>query len=281
MSVAICHADWIAAIREPLKVPHVRHLVENWLGKELARWWFSEAACDLMRTYSSRLPGQEAAARHWEQPYPPLEPESGGCWVVFADAAGAAGQLLKPAFLMPLQWRPSSVEEPDHDPFLPRSVVAVANEAITLLTEQEPDDRFKAAYQRFRLWFPKSLRPLVSLNDVELPAASGAITIITALLLRVREGRPDPSIWASAAWNNGVQGVERLDLKLDLAAKCLKAGAIVACGQKAKESGTIDFHVSAADTSQCVVPMNVTLNALTQGTRNFFDAVREFRLAAG
>lgn len=155
---------------------------------------------------------EEALARLAEEdphydglPHPRLPETAGSCLIVYEVDPGYP--LLRPAFVLPLQWREGS----GHDPGLPAKLRGLADRVLQHL-------RFEGT-----TWSLHRLDPFRSLDlnlfDSVLHHESGWAPLAGGLLIATRGGKPRPDVWATGRWDGdgGVAEVEGLPAKLDLA----------------------------------------------------------------
>jgi hypothetical protein len=141
---------------------------------------------------------------------PALPTRPGGCWAVLVQPQPL--ELLRPAFLLPLCWRP---EEPD-DPHLPVSLAELAGLVRQQLRVDGENPGWGLSLARPAV---EEGRDLSGLGDNLFGAGSAWASLAGGLLLG-RDGlTPSDRVWASAAWDEtyGVGRVDGLEAKLDLA----------------------------------------------------------------
>src|SRR5205085_1163262 len=110
-------------------------------------------------------------------------------------AVASGYPLLRPAFVLPLEWREGGV----HDPGLPSKLHELANRVLSHL--------------QLNSW---SLHRLPPFREVDLAALnthleheSGWAPLIGSLWIAQQGGKPQPTVWATGCWedNGGVQEV--------------------------------------------------------------------------
>ena len=168
----------------------------------LAPWWLRpeviDAACREQPVY----------AAYRRPTVLPCQP--GGCWALLVNPRRL--NLLRDAFVLPLLWRQGGSD----DPCLPGPLRDLAGQVRRQLGE---------GFAGWRLSLPlprdEDAIDLSPLDDGAFGASSAWASLAGGLLL-ARDGvTPDPTVWASAAWDEayGIGRVEGLQAKLDHAAE--------------------------------------------------------------
>ncbi|GBD36763.1 hypothetical protein HRbin36_01891 [bacterium HR36] len=173
----------------------------------LAPLWFCEQAVRLME-----------AEANWHFSSPQLPQDRGSCWIVMALHAPDKYPVLRPAFVLPLQWQ----RREDKDPRLPPKLQALAD---TVRTELAINFK-QAEYRQWNLFLhpnfaPSADQPDFSAWDDQLSFESGWVALAGGLYLAQNDGQPDEHVWVSARWDskNGIRRVGHLPEKLALARK--------------------------------------------------------------
>ena len=137
----------------------------------------------------------------------------GACWVVAVTRTGQEFPGLNDAIVLPVQWRNDREEE---DGQLPRGLRTLANEVRK---------QFANAQQTGRNW---TLHPIQGLELERVPHKllegcyeSAWAPLAGGLLLAMRDGLPERTVWATGAWNpcHGIESVEGMEKKLCVAAR--------------------------------------------------------------
>ncbi len=173
----------------------------------LARWCLNPNV--LMRAAENDSIPEEYRAE-WRQT-PQLPATHGACWVIFATDFRAPLPLLRPAFVLPLQW----VQGRKHSPRLPAALEQLATEVAASFPANN-----RIAGQDWGLQLAEDLGDL-DLSDMPLECQSGWAALAAGLLVAAEGGTPDPQVWATGSWDDrrGILPVEGLKPKLDLAAE--------------------------------------------------------------
>lgn len=162
------------------------------------------------------------AVRHIQEeieyqfPAPQLPQDRGSCWIVMAVPDAQNYPLLKPAFLIVLQWR--RMDQPDNR--LPGGLRSLADRVRTDLAIAFSHNE----YLHWNLYLHPHFAttdqtPDFSGLDKRLSFESGWLALAGGLYLAVNDGQPDEHVWVSARWDreNGIQRVGHLPEKLALA----------------------------------------------------------------
>lgn len=137
----------------------------------------------------------------------------GACWVVAVTHTGQEFLSFNDAIVLPVQWRNDWEKE---DGQLPQGLKTLANEVRK---------QFASPQQTGRNW---TLHPIQGLELARLPQKvlegcykSAWAPLAGGLLLAMRDGLPEPSVWATGAWNpcHGIESVEGVEKKLRVAAR--------------------------------------------------------------
>lgn len=173
----------------------------------LARWWLKDA----VRELAAREEPWRSGGAEWLTVRPRLPDTSGSCWVLFALENPGQFPLLRPAFLLPLVWKPASA----HSPQLPRGLQALAAEVIGDLRGRS---RHTDGHWGLRLADSDGIDQL-DLSGLDFACDSGKATLVGGLIGAVDGGRPDPQVWATGGWGSGRDptAVGGLQAKLQLA----------------------------------------------------------------
>jgi hypothetical protein len=168
----------------------------------LARWWLRPEVLKLAHAHDPSYPD-------WTNPERPRLPEMpGACSVVFRTTGHLP--LLRPAFLLPLCWKPG----PDHSPHLPSDLITLAEQVVRDVCQE---------HWRVREWglhacdgLDLAQSPLG--DELNLRYESGWAPLAGGLIARAEELPARCNVWASGAWNHyGLADVNGLDDKLSLA----------------------------------------------------------------
>jgi hypothetical protein len=182
-------------------------------------------------------------------PYRPSLPAGAGCCGILY-AVPDQYRLLRPAFLLPVQWRQGS----SHDPGLPLRLRELANRVQRHfnLNGAWSLHRYKP-FERLRLAFFDDL----------LQHESGWAPLAGGLYLTAHGGKPRPKVWATGCWDGdgGIVEVGGLTAKLALA--------------RAWGAKTVFVpEKQAADRVE-----DLELGKLCSGLRAPADALRDYRVA--
>ncbi len=177
--------------------------------KNLSVWWLRPEVLQKAANHARAI-GLHNLAQRWERE-PQLPQEQGACWIALVNKAPQDIGLLRPAYVLPLGW----ARLPAHDARLPSGLLRLADEVreeLENLDEVSPDWTLHAA--------PKSLLRGLDLSSLDGSWDSAFAPLAAGLLLAAWEGMPDPTLWASGAWqrHQGIRPVEGLEEKLALAA---------------------------------------------------------------
>jgi hypothetical protein len=147
---------------------------------------------------------------------PQLPQERGSCWIIFALGLASQYPMLKPAFVLPLQWQC----QPEHDRRLPARLKELADRVRRALNQAYRDEE----YLRWRLYMHPNFAisettPDFSGLDEQLRFESGWLALAGGLYLARHNGQPSEHVWASARWDEekGILRVGHLVEKLELA----------------------------------------------------------------
>ncbi|HYT91576.1 MAG TPA: hypothetical protein VEL76_22880 [Gemmataceae bacterium] len=196
-----------------------------------------------------RLADEAPAFASLPRPYRPKLPDvAGACGVLYA--VPAVYRLLRPAFLLPVQWR----EGATHDGGLPDKLHDLAG-------------RVRRHLNLDGVWSLHRLPPFDRLNlahfDDVLEHESGWAPLAGGLYLRAHGGRPCPDVWATGRWDGdcGVVDVGGLEAKAALA----------------WEWGATKLFVPERQAR--TVAMDLIFGKLYSGLRAPADALRDYRAA--
>ncbi len=160
----------------------------------------------------------------------PKHHRPGVCWGIFVNPHPNRWPLLRPAFLLPFQWRRT---EPlsgrgKHSPRLPESVRGLADSIVTQLAEHGKTGEIGSIDHRWSLHWPDGVETLGGdmLANLPLKPGSAWAALAGGLIVAALGGKPDPKILATGAWSNqkdgvpaGIVDVDSLDQKIKLAAE--------------------------------------------------------------
>lgn len=166
----------------------------------LARWWLHS---EVLARAAAFAPEYQ---QHWCHQGMPQE--IGVCTILFVARQPDKYQLLRPVFLLPVQWQP----EKEHDPSLPAGLRALAD---AVLKELRCYDRLLG-----RPWGLRMVARCPRLaDDLPLSWESAWASLAGGVLLAEAGLRPDPQVWVSSCWTpgEGVQDIDGLARKLELA----------------------------------------------------------------
>ncbi|GBD35461.1 hypothetical protein HRbin36_00573 [bacterium HR36] len=204
---------WLRYPPEALTAANVTWLVSRQALAKLGYWWLHPQALERL---SSCFPRQN---RHWRCKW-------GSCAILFAQNDSQSFPALRPAFLLPLQWRPSD----KHDPRLSKAVIELAEQVKNTLLCSENS---RNSGQDWRLYLDCEAPPELPLEELayelHLSADSGWTWLAAGLLL-AKSGissdlgskpLPDPRIWITGEWNeaSGIRPVSLLQAKVTFAAQ--------------------------------------------------------------
>ncbi len=197
--------QWCAEDADQVTPPRAYELAAGL--KNLAIWWLRPEVLQ-QAVGHARKSGLEDAAQQWQRA-PQLPTEAGACWIAVVNKHPDLG-LLRQAYALPLRW----AKQQDHDARLPAGLRALADQVRGQLERlREVDDTWRLLPGRDSLLYDLDLRTLEGRWD------SAFASLAVGLLLAAWEGRPDPTLWANAAWDSeqGIQAVDCLEAKLKLA----------------------------------------------------------------
>ncbi len=145
---------------------------------------------------------------------PPLPQGLGACWVVAVHEQRRQRPLLRDAAVLPLRW---ARDQQSHHPRLPADLRRVADQVVDVLARH---DEVTAA-DAWKL-FPASDGLLDGPGQpcLEGKYPSAWAPLAAGLLLAAGHGKPDPTVWATGAWDleHGIQPIDGLKQKLAIAA---------------------------------------------------------------
>jgi hypothetical protein len=193
-------------LQNPLSALKPGHLADLYDAfHELIPWWFHE---DVVKRIEQEI--------GYSFPDPQLPQDRGACWIILVMLHPQAYPLLRPAFLLPLQWR----QESPHDGALPKPLCQLADEVRTAMHHAFP----KLSCLEWHLFLhsnfqkPKNNSVLAILGE-QFRFCSGWVALAGGLYLACNQGEPDGHVWVSACWDmqRGIQRIEHLKEKLQLA----------------------------------------------------------------
>jgi len=207
----------------------------------LARWLLRSEVLDLAASAWEQQ-GNPDQAEHLRRS-PRLPRTRGSCWVVFV-VDQPRYPLLREAFVLPLRWqRWADVETVARwGSDLPAPLVREAKSVLQVL------HAFKTSGERsqptdWSLRLNVDSQPdLYNLEELDglTDASSGWASLAAGWLIAARGGLIDPSVWASACWDdNGLQPVRGLDAKLRLASELGAKRFFAVPAQRGPETGAL------------------------------------------
>ncbi len=222
--------------------------------KNLAIWWLRPEVLHLAAEHARTLELVPIAQR-WEAS-PQLPTDRGACWIALVNKYPNELGLLRESYALPLRWR----QESEHDRRLPAGLLDLADQVRTHIEgigEVSGTWTLHAASD--------SLLEGLDLCDLEGQWDSAWVSLAVGLLLAAWEGTPDPTIWASAAWDSrqGIKNVDGLEAKLVLASEL---GAKVFC---VPEQQADNLRSVANENGVEIVP-------LPNGVTDFFQVSIEY-----
>ncbi len=173
----------------------------------LAPWWLREEVIQKARTYAFQLHGETEETRKrfdfW-QPVRRVPEESGCCWLLLVNRRPEQLGLLRPAFVLPVRW----VKDLPHHSHLPEGLCRLADQVLTQLsTEKQIDPNTRWGLQPCWEWW-------LACHDLSCLEwqrwESVWVALSGGLLLTYWEGRPNPTVWATGAYQPG-QGISRVE----------------------------------------------------------------------
>lgn len=197
-----------------------------------------------------RLAEEEPRFARLPKPYRPTLPDTAGsCCIIYA--VPDEYPLLRPAFLLPLQWR----QEGTHDPGLPAKLHRLADRVLRHLGLAE------------KSWSLHRLDPFRALDaapfDEVLEHESGWAPLAGALHILTQGGKPCPDVWATGRWDGD-------------------GGIVAICGLKAKLALARAWRAREVfvPESQAHIPVeDLKLGSLQSGLRAPTDALRNYLAA--
>ncbi|MCS7167145.1 MAG: hypothetical protein RMI91_02705 [Gemmatales bacterium] len=147
-----------------------------------------------------------------------LPQDRGSCWIVMATVHPEDYPLLRPAFVIPLQW----LKTEQGDPRLPARLHELSQRVRTELAIAFGEPEYREWNLHLHPYFapPDATLSFRSLDD-RLSFESGWVALAGGLYLAQHNGQPDEHVWVSARWcpQRGIQRVGHLEEKLALAAQ--------------------------------------------------------------
>lgn len=182
---------------QQLKPGHLEELVRK-MGA-LADWWL---APELVRRLQEELQVPI-------NPHPSLPGAAGTCYVLFAQNSPPRWPALRPAFVLPLQWRR---DEP-HSPHLPHKLRDLAERVANAISKSNWGLHLSS----------EAGLDGINLSDFDehFQVGSGWAALAGGLMVAAEGGQPDPLVWATGAWGQmgGLQPVCYLEAKIQSAAE--------------------------------------------------------------
>jgi len=197
---------WCVGAADQVPPPHAFEVAARL--KNLAVWWLRPELLQQAAAHARKL-GLEDVAQQWQRT-PQLPTDRGACWITVVNRYPDQLGLLRPAYALPLRW----AKQQDHDARLPAGLLALADQVRGELKRLgEVNEAWGLLPSR------DSLLSGLHLSTLEGRWDSAFAPLAAGLLLATWEGRPDPNLWASGAWDSkqGIQAVEGLEAKLNLA----------------------------------------------------------------
>lgn len=200
----VCDAvlrEWCTKPQEELSSAEAHELAYGILGTNLSRWLLRPEVLRRVAEHD-QMRGYGKAEGYWLA-RPELPGGQGLCWVVFTQQDFP---LLRPAFVLPFQWRQGQ----PHSKYLPPAMV-----------EQAEDVLRAAGLQGFGLDGSSEAGikgcDLSRLEQVE--CRSAWVPLFGGLVVGAEGGLPDRGVWASGEWSptDGVQRIGELKAKLEVA----------------------------------------------------------------
>lgn len=218
--------------------------------RSLASWWLKPEVLQLARKQSSSCTTTN------DGNVPKLPSKLGSCWVIFA--APNKWPLLRSAMLLPLQWKQGQ----ENDPNLPKSLSKLAD-LVVEQCQSELDD------QHWGLQLHQSLADSklnLSELDQELTSDSGYGSLVGGLILAKDGILPDPSIWATVAFDAtvGIAPVNHLKEKIDLALEWKAHEIFVSTENYRNAIEIVESQSSNLQIQQCIPQRNSNASRLLQ-----------------
>lgn len=136
-----------------------------------------------------------------------LDREPGGCWVVFFHNGNGHSEVFRPAFVLPFRWQ----KDKAHSCLLPQGVRDIADQILHDLNPFLPEEQKQWGLQ------PGAAISDCDLSTMSLSCRSGWAPLAAGLLLAAEGQSTSQEIWATGRWNNGVDTVDGLKEKIELA----------------------------------------------------------------
>ncbi len=177
----------------------------------LAPWWLRAEVLEKARSHAFQLHGDTEENRKrfscWE-PVRQVPQESGCCWLLLVNRCPEELGLLRSAFVLPVRW----VKGQSHHRHLPGGLRRLADNVLDQLRKEKELDQTI----RWGLW-PAWDRWLeqVDLSGLEWEWESAWAALAAGVLLAYWEGSPDPTVWATGAYqpDRGISRVEGVGQK--------------------------------------------------------------------
>ena len=148
----------------------------------------------------------------WQRPS--LPSGLGCCHVLVVNKQTKETPFLRPAFILPLQWKKDAA---GHQPHLPKGLVAVA-ENVKAHLKQNLGKQAAEDFDAWTLHFSVKNAPNLSeLSPDEDSWSSAWISLFAGLWLAIKGLLPNPQVFATGAWQDGLQPITGLDAKAAVA----------------------------------------------------------------
>jgi hypothetical protein len=218
-----------------------------------------EHRAELFQEHAGTVNGW-AARRH-------LEPRIGICWLLVANADPNRYPWVRPAFVLPVRWRPGK----QHDPSLPLNLRQLADDVLQTLRSQGMLECFGGHDSQWCLVaYPEGAFEETNLEDLPCSFESAWVSLAGGLLLACRDALPRPTVFVSASFGkDGLVAVQFEERKLQAA---LELGA--------KEFYVVEQQVAGLQEwvrSQGLV--GVQIGSLPAGKRDVRECLQEYLFA--
>lgn len=201
---------YCAVALDQLTPPLAYELAYEHLGTSLARWVLRAEV--LSQVAEHEIFRGAAEARGFWKTRPGLPANQGSCWIIFVLDRAEDCPVLKPAFVLPLEWR----KEQPHSGQLPPSLAALADRVLQELSLTGwglwPSQQAGMCEYDLSAWH-------------RLRGGSGWASLAGGLIIAAEGGTPERTIWATGEWRGGndphpgFQRVDHLHEKLALASR--------------------------------------------------------------
>ena len=134
----------------------------------------------------------------------PKHHRPGACWAIFVNPHPDQWRLLRPAFLLPFQWRrtesPSAAKR--HSAYLPETMRQLADSIVNQLAKGAETNKIGSIDQHWSLHWPEGVetKGAEMLAHLPLKPDSAWAALAGGLIVAAFGGKPDPKILATGAY---------------------------------------------------------------------------------